>query len=383
MVLGAPMRKRIAVLGSTGSIGKSTLQIARHLNEELEIVALAAKSNVDLLEAQAREFSPKLLALYDPDAALLLQKRLPHIPVLAGMDGLKAVASFSGADFTMLAMTGSAGLRPAIAAIEAGKQIGLANKEALVCAGELISSLARKKGVELLPVDSEHCALFQCLRGEKREQVRRLILTASGGPFRNRSELGSVTLEDAMAHPNYKMGPKVTIDSSTLMNKGLEMIEARWLYDIDPARVEALIHPEQRIHSCVEFIDGSILAQMSEPDMLLPIQYALTYPERKQGLMPPYDFLKNGTLTFFPPNKEKFLCLQLAIDAMKAGKSYPCFLNAANEVLVERFLQKKIGWTEIGIKLEKLISSHEAQNLLNLEAILEIDASAREQASRI
>lgn len=377
------MRKKIALLGSTGSIGTRTLQVARHLKEDLEIVALAVKSNIELLEAQAREFHPKLLAVYDEQPARDLQKRLPHIPVLTGMDGLRAVASFSEADFTMLAMTGSAGLLPAIAAIEAGKQIGLANKEVLISAGELISQLVKKRGVELFPVDSEHSALFQCLKGERPERIRRLILTASGGPFRNKStaELSKVTLAEAMSHPNFKMGPKVTIDSSTLMNKGLEMIEAKWLFDIEPSKVEAVIHPEQRIHSCVEFIDGSIIAQMSDPDMLFPIQYALTYPERKEGILPPYDFLKNGTLTFSPPDTQKFRCLDLAIQAMKAGQSYPCFLNAANEVLVDRFLKQKISWLEISTKLEKLISSHLPQNLLTLEAILEVDGIAREKAS--
>lgn len=379
------MRKRIAVLGSTGSIGTSTLQIARHLKEELEIVALAAKSNIDLLEKQAREFGPKLIAVYDEKGARELQKRIPHIPVVAGMDGLRVVASFSEADFAMLAMTGSVGLIPAITAIQAKKQIGLANKETLVCAGELISGMAKEYGVEIIPVDSEHCALFQCLRGEKKKSIRRLILTASGGPFRNKTlpELEQITIQDAMAHPNYRMGPKVTVDSSTLLNKGLEMIEARWLYDVDANQIEAVVHPQQQIHSCVEFIDGSIMAQMSEPDMLLPIQYALTYPERRPGLLPPYDFLKNGTLTFFPPDKEKFRCLHLATEAMKAGQSYACFLNAANEVLVDRFLRQKISWLDIGIKLEKLISSHQPQNLLTLEAILEVDGLAREKASGI
>lgn len=376
------MRKRIAVLGSTGSIGTSTLKIARHLPEDLEVVALAAKSNVELLERQAREFKPKLIGVYEEGAARELRNRLPGVPVLAGMDGLKAVASFSGADYVMHAMSGSVGLVPAIAAIQARKQVGLANKETLVCAGELISSMARKYGVELIPVDSEHCALFQCLRGEKSKDVRRLILTASGGPFRNKTakELEGVTVEEAMAHPNYRMGPKVTIDSSTLFNKGLEMIEARWFYDIDPSRIEAVIHPQQQIHSLVEFVDGSILAQMSEPDMLLPIQYALTYPERKPGMLAPYDFVKNGTLNFFPPD-DKFICLKLAIESLKAGKSYACFLNAANEVLVEKFLKGKISWIEIGAKLEKLISSHQPQNLLTLEAVLEVDGLAREKAS--
>lgn len=376
------MRKRIAVLGSTGSIGKSALQVVEHLNEDLEVAALAAKSNIELLEEQAKKFSPKLVAVFDADKALLLQKKIPHIPVLAGIDGLKAVASFSGSDYALLAMTGSVGLLPAIAAIEAGKQIGLANKEVLICAGEWISELAKKKGITILPVDSEHSALFQCLNGEDPKSVRRLILTASGGPFLNRSieSLKSITVKEALAHPNWTMGPKVTIDSSTLINKGFEMIEARWLYGIEPSRIEAVIHPQSRIHSCVEFIDGSILAQISEPDMVLPIQYALTYPKRKKGMLSPYDFLKNGTLTFLPPDKEKFLCLQIATYAMREGKSYPCFLNAANEVLVERFLNQEISWDAIGTKLEKLISSHRPANLLTLDAILSVDADARREA---
>ncbi len=375
------MRKKIAVLGSTGSIGTGTLRVAKHLG--LKVVALAAKSNIDLLEAQAHEFSPELIAVFEEGAAKVLQNRLPHIPVLHGFDGLKKVAALESADFTMLAMTGSCGIIPAIAAIEAKKQIGLANKEVMVSAGEMISNLVKKNGVTLIPVDSEHSALFQCLRGEKAEKVQRLILTASGGPFLNKTalELSKVTLDEAMAHPNFRMGPKVTIDSSTLMNKGIEMIEAKWLYGIEAAKIEAVIHPQQRIHSCVEFIDGSIMAQMCEPDMLLPIQYAITYPEREKGLLAPYDFTKNGTLTFFSPDKEKFRCLDLATQAMHLGKSYPCFLNAANEVLVEKFLKKKISWTQIGEKLEKLISSHDPQNLLTLDAILEIDALAREKAS--
>jgi 1-deoxy-D-xylulose-5-phosphate reductoisomerase len=376
------MPKRIALLGSTGSIGTSTLRVARHLPDDLEIAALAAKSNIDLLYTQALEFSPKLIAVFDPDKALALQKRLPHIPVLAGMDGLKAVASFEGADFAMLAMTGSAGLLPAVAAIEAGKQIGLANKEVLVSGGEWISGLAKRKGVELIPVDSEHCALHQCLSGQDRSAVRRLILTASGGAFRNKSpeELKHVTIQDALAHPNWRMGAKVTIDCTTLVNKGLEIIEARFLFDIDPERIEAVVHPQSLVHSLVEFTDGSILAQIAEPDMVLPIQYALTYPERKPGLLEPFDFVKNGTLTFHPPDHQRFPCLGLALHALRAGRSYPCFLNAANEVLVERFIEGKIPWTAIGEKLDKLISSHHPENVLTLEAILAVDASARQLA---
>jgi 1-deoxy-D-xylulose-5-phosphate reductoisomerase len=373
------MRKKIAVLGSTGTIGRTTLKVVRHLSSELEIVALAAKSNIDLLYAQALEFSPQLIAVFDPEKAHLLAKRLPHIPVLAGMDGLKAVASFEEADFCMLAMTGSVGLLPAISAIESGKQIGLANKEILLCAGEWIVSLAQKHKVDLIPVDSEHSALHQCLQGEKKESVRRLILTASGGAFRDKTidELKHVTLEEALSHPNWQMGPKVVIDCNTLMNKGLEMIEAHFLFGIDPSRIEAVIHPQSRVHSFVEFIDGSLLALLAEPDMVLPIQYALTYPHRKPGLLPSYDFSKNQTLTFYPPDLQRFPCLQLALDALRLGKSYPCFLNAANEVLVERFLQKEISWDSIAKKLEKLISFHEPHNLLSLREILAVDTSAR------
>lgn len=376
------MRKKIAVLGSTGSIGVRTLQVARHLSDDLEIVALAARSNIDALYQQALEFSPQLIAVFEPDRAQILAKRLPHIPVFAGMEGLKAVASLSCVDFCMLAMTGSIGLLPAVAALEAGKQVGLANKEVLLCAGEWITSLAKKSKGEIIPVDSEHCALHQCLGKEKKEVVRRLILTASGGAFRDKSieQLRDVTVEEALSHPNWQMGPKVLVDCSTLMNKGLEMIEARWLFGIDPARIEAVIHPQSRIHSCVEFIDGSILALMAEPDMALPIQYALTYPERKRGMLPPYDFLKNGTLTFYPPDFKKFPCLHLALEVLREGRSYPCFLNAANEILVERFLRREISWTEIAIKLEKLISFHSPQNMLSLEEILSVDQLARELA---
>ena len=376
------MRKRIAILGSTGSIGTSTLQVIRHFPDEFEVVVLAAKKNISALYEQALEFQPKFLAVYDPTLALQLQKQLPHIPVLSGIEGVQAAASYSKVDFVMLAMTGSAGLLPAVAAIEAGKQIGLANKEVLVSGGKWISALAKKKGVQLLPVDSEHSALHQCLRSGEKKEVRRLILTASGGPFRDRSidTLKEVTVKEALKHPNWRMGSKVTVDCTTLMNKGLEIIEASFLFDIEPEKIEAVVHPQSRIHSCVEFIDGSIVAQMAEPDMVLPIQYALTYPERRTGFLPPYDFLKNGMLTFFPPDKGKFPCLQLALNALREGKSYPCFLNAANEILVDRFLQGEIPWTGIGEKLDKLIASHRPEDLLSLDAILAMDQLAREYA---
>ena len=376
------MGKRVSILGSTGSIGASTLQVVRHLPHEFQVVALAARSNIDLLESQAREFHPELIAVYDPNKALELQKRLPGVTVMAGSEGLKAAAELLSADFVMLAMSGSSGLEPALAAIEAGKTIGLANKEILVSAGELICRRALEKGVQILPVDSEHSAIFQCLRGERRSEVRRLILTASGGPFRKKSleELGRVTIQEALAHPSWSMGPKVTIDSSTLFNKGLEMIEARWLFDIPPEQIDVIVHPQSVIHSLVEFIDGSMIAQMSAPDMILPIQYAMTYPERKQGKLSPFDFTKYSNLTFEPPDRKKFICLRLATEALMEGRSYPCFMNGAGEVLVERFLSGQISWVEIGLKLEKLMTSHRPVNMLTLEAILSVDLSARELA---
>lgn len=367
------MRKQISILGSTGFVGRNTLQIAKHFG--CEVVALAAKSNIDLLEKQAHEFSPKLIAVYDKAAAKLLQSRLVSIPVLSGMEGLEKVASFDEANFTMMAMTGSSGIVPTIAALSCGKQVGLASKEVLVSAGELISNLSGN----VIPVDSELSAIYQCLQGAN--GVQKLILTASGGPFFSRDDLRNITLEEAIVHPNFPMGPKVAVDSSTLMNKGFEMIAAKWLFGIEAKNIDAVIHPEQKIQSCVEFIDGAIIALISQSDMLLPIQYAINYPERKRGIGVPFDFTKCGKFTFFEPDKKKFRCLQLAVDAMHAAQSYPCFLNAANEVLVDRFLQRNITWNQIFEKLEKLISSHDPINLITLGSILEVDRKAREKAS--
>ncbi len=377
--------KKIALLGSTGSIGRSTLKVVRHLKDEIGVAALAARSNLDLLEAQVREFQPALVAIGDPLKAAEFRKRMPHVEVVEGQEGLCAAAAFSEADFTMLAMSGIAGLAPALAAISAGKQIGLANKEILVCAGELISRLAEERGVKLLPVDSEHSALFQCLEGNSSREIRRMILTASGGPFRTLplKQLQTVTIEEALAHPNWRMGPKVTIDSSTLMNKGLELIEARWLFNLPAEKFEVVVHPQSIIHSCIEYCDGSILAQMGEPDMVLPIQYALTWPNRRPGLLPPFDFMKNGQLTFEQPDRKKFICLRLAEESLKAGRSYSCALNAANEVLVDRFLNGELGWLDIGIKLEKLMSSHSASDMLTLDSVLAIDGETRIKAGEL
>jgi 1-deoxy-D-xylulose-5-phosphate reductoisomerase len=376
--------KRISLLGCTGSVGRATLDVVRHLPNELQIVALAAGSNLDLLERQVREFHPAIVAVGNVDKAIEFQKRMPDLHVVAGEEGLCEAAAFDQVDLTLLAMAGNGGLKPALCAIEAGKQIAIANKEILVCAGELIMLRARNKGVKLLPVDSEHCALFQCLQGNDRKSVRRLILTASGGPFRSFSHemLASITIEQALFHPNWQMGPKITVDSSTLMNKGLELIEARYLFDCPISSMDVIIHPQSIIHSLVEYCDGSMLAQMSEPTMALPIQYALTFPKRQEGLLAPFDFLKHPQLTFEAPDRKKFPCLMLAEEALRLGLSYPCFINAANEVLVNRFLNREIRWVDIAYKLEKLMSSHQAIDVVTLEAVLAIDHEAREKARK-
>lgn len=375
--------KYLSILGSTGSIGKNCLAVARHLGvETVQIVALAAKSNIDLLEQQAREFGPQFVAVYDLDQARELQKRIPAIPVIGGMEGLEAVAVCSQANLVISAISGAIGLAPTVAAIKAGKNIGFANKEVLVSGGELVMSLVRKHGIELIPIDSELTAIFQCLKGESAKVVKRILITASGGPFRNytAAQLETVTVDHALNHPNYRMGPKVTIDSSTLMNKGLEMIEAHWLFQVPLKNIEVVVHPQQIIHSMVEFIDNSMLAQMCEPDMLVPIQYAITYPKRYDGLLPPFDFLKNPTLQFLLPDTDKFRCLKLAYDAIRCGGSLPCYMNAANEVLVHQFLNKEIAWTDIAFRLENLMSRHSVRPVSSLADIFDVDQVAREEA---
>lgn len=290
------MHKKISILGSTGSVGKTALKIASHNKDTIEIVGLAAKDNIDLLQQQALECNPKLIGVYDKEKALVLQKRLPHIRVVGGMEGICEVAAYEEAEMVLVAIVGATALKPTVIAIEAGKEIALANKEILVAGGAYIMPLIKKHGTLLLPVDSEHNAIFQCLHGAKPQSVRRILLTSSGGPFRKweKERLKRATVEDALKHPNFVMGSKITIDSSTLMNKGLEVIEAYWLFGIDIEQIEVLIHPQQKIHSMVEFIDGSIMAQMSEPDMSIPIQYAMTYPKRLPGLLSPYDFINNS-----------------------------------------------------------------------------------------
>jgi 1-deoxy-D-xylulose-5-phosphate reductoisomerase len=371
--------KRVAILGSTGSIGKNALEVLSHLS--WPVVALAAGgSNLDLLEEQVKKFHPEVVAVYDKGKALELSKRLPGVRVVGGAEGLSEVATCGSADFVISAIVGTAGLVPTVAAIKAGKNIGLANKEVLVSGGEVVMAEVKKKGVELLPIDSEHSAIFQCLQGEDQHNVRRIILTSSGGPFRGygKDQLENVTLKDALAHPTWSMGAKITVDSSTLMNKGLEVIEASWLFGMK--NIDVIVHPQSIIHSMVEFIDGAIIAQLHEPTMQVPIQYALTYPERKTGTLPKFDFVKNSTLDFFEPDCVNFRCLSLAYECLKAGGSMSCYLNAANEILVERFLNREIGWKDITIKLEALLNKHDMIKEVTLENILLVDEAARKEA---
>ena len=377
--------KKIALLGSTGSIGTTTLQVARHCQEEMQIVALAAGRNVDLLAEQAREFSVKTVAIFDVGRVKTLQDRLPGVRVLGGMEGLLEVATLLEADCVVQAMVGSIGIQPTFASVAAGKTVALANKEALVAGGELLMQIAKKKKVSILPVDSEHSAIFQCLMGQDQKAIRRLILTASGGPFRNQSlhALQRIRPEEALLHPTWKMGPKITIDCSTLMNKGLEVIEAHWLFGVPVEQIEVLIHPTSIVHSFVEFVDGSLLAQMGEPSMVTPIQFALTYPKRYPTLLASLDWSKHQKLEFFPPDFERFRCLSLAFTALKMGKSAPCYLNAANEVLVNAFLQGKIGWLDIAICLETLLNRHILQAMESLEAIVAMDALAKKEAREL
>lgn len=375
------MRKRLSVLGSTGSIGIGVLKIARALKEEFEITALAAKSNIDLLEIQAKEFHPQIVCVQDEKKALELKKRLPGFRVEGGESAILEAATWPAADLIISGICGFSGIKPTLAALEKGKQIRLANKEALVAAGELVMSLSKKYHLPIIPIDSELSGIYQCLEGDKAEDVHRLVITASGGPFLNASyeDLAKATVDEALRHPNYRMGAKVTIDSSTLMNKGLEMIESHFLFDIPFDRIEIVVHPEQKIHGFIEFIDGSLIAQMSEPNMLLPIQFAMTYPEKRKSPLPYFDITKQP-MHFFKVDKEKFRCLELAYAAIQEGGSLPCFMNAANEILVERFLQREIQWVDISGKLEKLMVRHQVQKNITLESLCATDDEARKEA---
>lgn len=374
------MEKRISVLGSTGSIGVQTLDVARNL--KISVDGLSANRNIELLERQAREFRPKIVAVRDESLADVLRSNLKDldIEVESGLEGLKKVASIESIDTVVTSIVGIAGLIPTMEAIRCGKNIALANKETLVTAGQIVMAQAKKAGVKILPVDSEHSAVFQSLMGNNIEDVSKIILTASGGPFRGKSkaELEKVTLEEALRHPNWSMGSKITIDSATLMNKGLEVIEAKWLFDIMLDRIEVLVHPQSIIHSMVEYNDGSIIAQLGSPDMRIPIQFALTYPDRKPSQFSKLNLLETGQLTFERPDLHAFPCLRLAFEAINAGGTMPAVLNAANEEAVGLFMKREIGFMDIPRIIEGVMGKHSIKSNPELDDIIEADLWTRD-----
>ena len=377
-------RKRVVVLGATGSIGDSALKVARDIPERMEIVGLAANSNAEKLAAAANEVRPASVCLVDKTKIDILRKALDYEPrILVGEEGLREIACLTNADMVLVAIVGTAGLRPALAAIEAGKDLAVASKEILVMAGEIVMRQARENGVHVLPVDSEHNAIFQCLDGRPSE-VRRVILTASGGPFRETpaSEFVDLTPEEALKHPTWNMGPKITIDSATLFNKGLEMIEAHWLFGLEMKRVEVVIHPQSIVHSMVEFADGSALAQLSYSDMCFPIQYAVTWPDRVPNTLPPLDFSKLSKLEFFPPRYNEFPALKLARRAGETGGTLPAVMNAANEVAVGAFLDRQLRFPQIWQVVEQVMDRHTSVAHPDLNAILQADQWARAEAAK-
>lgn len=380
--------KRITILGSTGSIGTQTLDVVRNNKDKFEVVAISANSSVDLLLEQILEFNPKYVAVYNEESANKLKNMIPNnidIEVLSSMEGLVKICQLKEVDIVLTAVVGMIGLVPTMAAIKAKKTIALANKETLVTAGEIVMEEAKKNNVDILPVDSEHSAIFQCLNGERKKDVEKIILTASGGPFRGKSkeELINVTKNQALKHPNWDMGRKISIDSSTLMNKGLEVIEAKWLFDVDVEDVDIVVHPQSIIHSMVSFKDSSVMAQLGCPDMRLPIEYALTYPGRSETDFERLDLAKIATLTFEKPDMETFPCLQLAFKVLKLGGTYPTVLNAANEVLVNEFLDDKIGFYDIPYYIERSLEQHNNRSNPTLEDILEVDKETRKFLSNL
>ena len=377
--------KNVVLLGSTGSIGTSTVKVAEDLPDRIRLLGLAAGNNATLLLEQTRKHRPEAISINHPEKARDLGKFFgAATQVYSGDEGLIKLATLPAADIVLIAIVGTAGLKPALAAIRAGKDIAVASKEILVMAGEIVMSEARKHGVRVLAVDSEHSAIFQCLDGKPSNSVRKLWLTASGGPFRNtpKEEFPNITVERALKHPSWVMGRKITIDSATLFNKGLEMIEARWLFDIGMERVGVLVHPQSIVHSMVEFVDGALLAQLSTPDMCLPIQYALTYPDRAPSERVQTNFAKLGNLTFEEPDAERFPALKLARRAGEVGGTLPAVLNAANEVAVEAFVNRKINFPQITEMVRRTMDAHKTVSHPTLEQILEADAWARREAAR-
>lgn len=374
--------KKIAILGSTGSIGTQTLEVVRE-NGDLEVLGLAAGNNIKLLEEQIREFKPKLAAVWSEDKAKELCENVKdlNVKVVSGMEGLIEVATIADSEILVTAIVGMIGIRPTIEAIKAGKDIALANKETLVTAGHIIMPLAKEYNVAILPVDSEHSAIFQSLQGNPRGALHKILLTASGGPFRGkkREDLEKIQVEDALKHPNWEMGRKITIDSSTLVNKGLEVIEAKWLFDVDIEQIEVVVHPQSIIHSMVEYVDGAIIAELGTPDMKLPIQYALYYPERRYLPGERVDFATLSQLTFEKPDMDTFYGLRLAMEAGKAGGSLPTVFNAANELAVSKFLERKIKYLEIPEIIEFCMKKHKNITCPTVEEILQTEKEVYEQ----
>ncbi|MBS3920540.1 MAG: 1-deoxy-D-xylulose-5-phosphate reductoisomerase [Deltaproteobacteria bacterium] len=379
--------KRLAILGSTGSIGVNTLDIVRQFPERFEVVSLSAGLNIELLKEQILRFRPRAVSVLNQETARELQKGIARrdVEVVYGVEGLIRVATHPEVDQVVSAMVGAVGLIPTLSAIKTGKSIALANKEPLVMAGKIVMEEAKKTGVHVLPVDSEHSAIFQSLVGHRKEDIHRLILTASGGPFLNLpfSKLHEVTVRDALNHPHWEMGKKITIDSASLMNKGLEVIEARWLFDIPVEKIIVRIHPQSVVHSMVEYIDGSIIGQMGIADMRIPIAYALSFPERLSLKLDSLDLSQVGPLTFSPPDLEKFPCLRLAYQSMEIGETMPAILNAANEAAVNGFLEGSIKFTDIPLLIQRVMEEHEVKTARTIEDILRADQWAREKTKNI
>ena len=378
--------KKVVLLGCTGSVGTSTCKVAEDLPDKIQLIGMAAGRNANLLQKQVKQFNPQAISLSDPDTAAELAAKYDGSPeVHCGDEGLLKLATIPEAEIVLIAIVGIAGLQPALAAIRAGKDIAVASKEILVMAGQIVMNEARKHGVKVLAVDSEHSAIFQCLEGKPMESVRQIWLTASGGPFREtpKEDFASISVERALKHPSWEMGQKITIDSATLFNKGLEMIEARWLFDLPMDRVRIIVHPQSVIHSMVEFIDGSIIAQLSSPDMCLPIQYALTYPDRATSDRVQTNFAEIGRLDFENPDADRFPAINLARRAGKEGGTLPAVLNAANEVAVQAFCDKQIGFTDITDVVRQAMQAHDILATPSLEEIIEADDWARITASKL
>lgn len=375
--------KRVAVLGSTGSIGRSALQVLENLAPEFVVFAISGKDELDLLSEQAGKHKPALVSIGDESLKGELARRVPgRTEVLSGGEALTEIASCSDVDIVVNGLVGSVGFRPTLAALRAGKRVALANKEPLVSYGSILTAEARRSGAEILPIDSEHSAIHQAMGKSPGDEVSRIILTASGGPFLNAASLDSITPKEALAHPTWEMGEKVTVDSATLMNKGLEVIEARWLFNIDPSKIEVVIHPQSIVHSIVEFVDGSCIAQLSTPDMKLPIQYAITYPRRMESLTNKLDLAEVAKLEFFRPDFSRFPCLDLAYDAIRKGGTMPAVLSASDEIAVAAFLKGEIGFTQIPQVLQEVLSNHTPKSDPTLEEAEAADHWAREEAAR-